>query len=34
MGNHISDTIRKGISDIECFEDNHETLMYEYVYRY
>jgi sodium-dependent phosphate transporter len=28
MGNHVSDTIRKGISDIECFEDNPETLMY------
>ena len=28
MGNHVSDTIRKGISDIECFEDNPEILMY------
>lgn len=28
MGNHVSDTIRKGISDIECFKDNPETLMY------
>tara|TARA_B100001769_G_scaffold272342_1_gene266591 strand:+ start:68 stop:1510 length:1443 start_codon:yes stop_codon:yes gene_type:complete len=28
MGNHVSDTIRKGISDIECFEDNPEALMY------
>lgn len=28
MGNHVSDTIRKGISDIECFQDNPETLMY------
>ena len=28
MGNHVSETIRKGISDIECFQDNPYILMY------
>ncbi len=28
MGNHVIDTIRKGIADYECFEDNPELLMY------
>ena len=28
MGNHVTDTIRKGISDYSCFEDNPELLMY------
>ena len=28
MGNHVTDTIRKGIADYRCFEDNPELLMY------
>ena len=28
MGSHVTDTIRKGIADYECFEDNPELLMY------
>jgi solute carrier family 20 (sodium-dependent phosphate transporter) len=28
MGNHVTDTIRKGIADYECFEDNPDILMY------
>ena len=28
MGNHVTDTIRKGIADYKCFEDNPELLMY------
>ena len=28
MGNHVTDTIRKGIADYECFEENPELLMY------
>ena len=28
MGNHVSDTIRKGIANYECFEDEPELLMY------
>ena len=28
MGSHVTDTIRKGIADYECFEDNPEILMY------
>ncbi len=28
MGNHVTDTIRKGIADYKCFEDNPFVLMY------
>ena len=28
MGNHVTNTIRKGIADHQCFEDNPEVLMY------
>jgi len=28
MGNHVTDTIRKGIADYTCFENNPELLMY------
>ena len=28
MGSHVSDTIRKGIANYECFEDEPELLMY------
>ena len=28
MGNHVTDTIRKGIADYKCFEDNPDILMY------
>jgi len=28
MGNHVTDTIRKGIADYECFEENPFVLMY------
>jgi len=28
MGSHVADTIRKGIADYECFEENPEILMY------
>ena len=28
MGSHVTDTIRKGIADYQCFEDNPEILMY------
>ena len=28
MGNHVTDTIRKGIADYQCFEDNPDILMY------
>lgn len=28
MGNHVTDTIRKGIADYKCFEDNPYILMY------
>ena len=28
MGNHVTDTIRKGISDYKCFENEPELLMY------
>ena len=28
MGSHVTDTIRKGISDYECFQDNSDILMY------
>jgi sodium-dependent phosphate transporter len=28
MGNHVTDTIRKGIADYECFENNPDILMY------
>jgi len=28
MGNHVTDTIRKGIADYRCFEDNPTVLMY------
>jgi len=28
MGSHVSETIRKGIADYECFQDNPYTLMY------
>ncbi len=28
MGSHVTDTIRKGISDYECFQDNPDILMY------
>ena len=28
MGSHVTDTIRKGIADYECFEDNPDILMY------
>lgn len=28
MGNHVTDTIRKGIADYRCFEDNPAVLMY------
>jgi sodium-dependent phosphate transporter len=28
MGSHVSDTIRKGIADYQCFEDNPGSLMY------
>ena len=28
MGNHVTDTIRKGIADHQCFQDNPEVLMY------
>jgi len=28
MGSHVTDTIRKGIADYECFENNPELLMY------
>ena len=28
MGNHVTDTIRKGIADHQCFENNPEVLMY------
>ena len=28
MGSHVTDTIRKGIADYECFEDKPELLMY------
>ena len=28
MGNHVTDTIRKGIADYKCFEDQPEILMY------
>ena len=28
MGSHVTNTIRKGIADYECFEDNPELLMY------
>ena len=28
MGNHVTDTIRKGIADYECFEDDPELLAY------
>ena len=28
MGNHVTNTIRKGIADYQCFEDQPEVLMY------
>ena len=28
MGSHVTDTIRKGIADYECFQDQPELLMY------
>jgi sodium-dependent phosphate transporter len=28
MGNHVTDTIRKGIADYKCFEENPDVLMY------
>lgn len=28
MENRVTDTIRKGIADYECFEDNPDILMY------
>ena len=28
MGNHVTNTIRKGIADYKCFEDNPYVLMY------
>ena len=28
MGSHVTDTIRKGIADYQCFEDNPYSLMY------
>ena len=28
MGNHVTDTIRKGIANYECFEDDPELLAY------
>lgn len=28
MGNHVTNTIRKGIADYKCFEDNPNVLMY------
>ena len=28
MGSHVTETIRKGIADYECFENNPELLMY------
>ena len=28
MGSHVTDTIRKGIADYKCFEDEPEVLMY------
>jgi sodium-dependent phosphate transporter len=28
MGNHVTDTIRKGIADYQCFENDPELLMY------
>ena len=28
MGSHVTDTIRKGIANYECFENNPEVLMY------
>ena len=28
MGSHVTDTIRKGIADYECFQDNPDILMY------
>ena len=28
MGNHVTDTIRKGIADYKCFEEQPEILMY------
>ena len=28
MGSHVTNTIRKGIADYQCFEDNPEVLMY------
>jgi len=28
MGSHVTNTIRKGIADYKCFEDNPEVLMY------
>ena len=32
MGSHVTDTIRKGISDYTCFEDTPELLMYGCVW--
>jgi len=32
MGNHVTETIRKGISDYECFEDYPEVLIYGCMY--
>ena len=28
MGNHVTETIRKGIADYKCFENDPELLMY------
>ena len=32
MGNHVDDTIRKGIADYKCFENEPEVLMYGCMY--
>ena len=32
MGSHVTETIRKGISNYECFVDNPESLMYGCMY--
>jgi sodium-dependent phosphate transporter len=32
MGNHVTETIRKGISDYECFEEYPEVLIYGCMY--
>ena len=32
MGSHVTETIRKGIADYQCFEDNPYVLMYGCMY--